>query len=205
MIRGLAMVFIVLALFTSGPAHASLINNGNNLIYDTDLNITWYNPNIGNMTWSQAMSWAAGLTAGGVTGWRLPTAVNPDRSGPTYGYNVTGSELGHLYYNELGNSADVYNTSPIITGLFSNLRSVNYWSSTIDPRWDGIPGKAFAFSFITGNQGTAFVDLDTYYSAMAVHDGNASQTPIPGAILLFAPALAGLAVMRRKFSWLADR
>ena len=37
-------------------------NNGNNLIYDTDLDITWYNPNIGNMTWDQANIWITTLS-----------------------------------------------------------------------------------------------------------------------------------------------
>jgi hypothetical protein len=200
MIRSLAMAFAVLALLTIGSANATLINNGNNLIYDTDLKITWYNPSTGIMNWADAVNWAAGLTAGGVTGWQLPTALNFNGTGPTYGYNVRSSELGHLYYDELGNSTDIYNTSPIITGPFSNLQSVNYWTSTIDPIWGGKPGKAFAFSFITGSQGAAFMNLDTYYSAMAIHSGNVggANIPIPGSILLLLPGLAGIAAMKKR-------
>ena len=76
MIRSLAMAFVVLALFTFGSAHADLINNGNGFIYDNVLNITWYDytyngPSGSGANWNQAMAWAAGLTAGGVAGWRL--------------------------------------------------------------------------------------------------------------------------------------
>jgi hypothetical protein len=173
----------------------NLINNGTNLIYDSALNITWYyDPNLGAVNWNDAMKWAENLAIGDVTDWRLPTTL------PTYGYNVLGSELGHLYYDALGNSADIYDTSPIITGPFSNLRSVNYWSSTIDPKWFGIPGKAFVFNFSNGYQGAAFMNLDIGYSAIAVHSGNvgATQIPEPGVIFLFALGLVGIVVMRKK-------
>jgi hypothetical protein len=207
MARLLAMTsLLVLVLLVFSPAHATLINNGNDLIYDTDLNITWYNPSVGNMTWDQASIWITSLNTlsiGGVTGWRLPTALNYlNGSYPAYGYNVTESELGHLYYEELGNSADMYNNSTLITGPFTNLQSVNYWTSTTDAKWAGTPGKAFAFSFITGGQGTASMDLVASYSVLAVHAGDisaASHTPIPGAILLLGPGLVCLAVIRKKF------
>ena len=56
-------------------ANAELQNNGNGLVYDTDLDITWYNPNVSAMNWDQAMAWAESLTVGGVTGWRLPSVA----------------------------------------------------------------------------------------------------------------------------------
>jgi hypothetical protein len=201
-----SLLIFVLFVLAPAPADADLINNGNDLIYDTDLNITWYNPSVGNMTWDQANIWITNLNTlsiGGVTGWRLPTALNYlNGSYPAYGYNVTESEPGHLYYEELGNSADMYDNSTLITGPFANLQSVNYWTSTTDAKWAGTPGKAFAFSFITGSQGTAFMDLAPSYSVLAVHTGNissASHTPIPGAILLLGPGLVCLAIIRNKF------
>jgi hypothetical protein len=200
MAKLLTMAFVLLfALFIFSPAHADLINNGNNLIYDTDLNITWYNPNVGNMTWDQANIWITSLNTlqiGGVTGWRLPTALNADGSYPTYGFNVTGSELGHLYYDGLGNAA---HSSLINTDPFSNLQSVNYWTSTTTAR---SALNAFVFSFITGEQGHADKNLMTYYSAMAVYSGNVtavSNTPVPSAILLLGPGLVSILVMKRKF------
>ena len=190
------MVFVVLVLLTLSSAHAcpsfTLINNGKNLIYDTVRDITWYNPIIDGMDWHTAMDWAESLTVGGVTGWRLPTALNQDGSYPLYEYNVVGSELGHLYYESLRNAAH----GPLAnTGLFKNLQPVNYWSSTTTNEF---AGNAFIFNFSNGRQGHAAKNFFTGFSVLAVHSGYV-HAPIPGAILLFAPGLAGLAVMRKKF------
>jgi len=51
--------------------------------YDPNLNITWAaDANInGSDTWDNQVAWAAGLTIGGVSGWRLPSAnVNGDNT-----------------------------------------------------------------------------------------------------------------------------
>jgi hypothetical protein len=84
-----------------------LIDRGFGLIYDTERNITWlqdvnYAKTVGRsrdgqLTWPQAMQWVASLSLRGIRGWRLPTALNPDGSGPTLGHNCVGSEMGHLY------------------------------------------------------------------------------------------------------------
>ncbi len=88
------------------------------LVYDTDFDITWLKDanyayttgydSDGKMTWDEAVAWAGGLEyeSGGVVydEWRLPSALNQDGSGPDTGYNVIESEMGHLYYTELGNS-----------------------------------------------------------------------------------------------------
>ncbi len=146
-------------------ANAELQNNGNDLIYDTDLDITWYNPNVSAMSWDQAMAWAEGLTVGGVTGWRLPSALDQDGSYPYDGYGVVSSELGHLYYEELNNAP----YGPLAnTGYFVNLQPVNYWSSTVTAQY---VGNAFAFSFNNGKQGHADKNLTENFSAIAVHSG----------------------------------
>jgi hypothetical protein len=66
------------------------------------------------MTWSSAVAWAAGLTFAGHSDWRLPFTAQPDPScssvdgyGENYGYNCTGSEMGHL-----GNVEGVSTGSP---------------------------------------------------------------------------------------------
>ena len=157
-------IFLVVLGFLT-LANAALQNNGNDLIYDTDRNITWYNPNVSAMSWDQAMAWAEGLTVGGLTGWRLPSALNEDGSYPYYGYGVTGSELGHLYYEGLGNAAygPLTNTDP-----FSNLQPFNYWSSTVTAQY---AGNAFAFNFNTGDQGHADKNSANFFT-VAVHSGN---------------------------------
>jgi hypothetical protein len=164
-------VFLAVLGFSS-VADAGLHDNGNDLVYDTDRDITWYNPNVPMMTWDQAMAWAEGLKVGGVTGWRLPTALNQDGSGPLSGYGVDGSELGHLYYQELDNPAG----GPLKnTGPFANLHSIVYWSSTV---WKEFAGNAWAFNFDNGKQGFASKDLSVNFSALAVHSGNIGITGV---------------------------
>jgi len=85
---------------------------GVQVINDTDRNITWLDYSNAPDTWQNQVSWAANLavTVNGVTydNWRLPATVD----GPyvwgydgttTAGYNITTSEMGHLYYTELVN------------------------------------------------------------------------------------------------------
>ena len=117
----------VVMLLASTTANASLgLVLGGQAVYDTDLDITWLaDANLaktsgfdadGQMNWANANAWAAGLTVGGIGGWRLPTTADPDASctddpaGTTpssdpFGWNCTGSEMGHLFYNELGGTA----------------------------------------------------------------------------------------------------
>jgi hypothetical protein len=119
-------VCVALCLLGVGNASATLIDRGGGLIYDTDLNITWLQDanyaktsaseyayfGDGRMTWSGAVAWADNLVYGGYSDWRLP-AVLPQNFRAGYngttgqGYNITvGSEMGHLFYSELGNLAE---------------------------------------------------------------------------------------------------
>ena len=118
-----------MALFfcVSGFAHATLIELGtdslmNKLIYDDDYNITWYDFSYSRSDWDGAVAWADALSVNydGISydDWRLPMAYNPDGSGPDWGYDVTGSEMGHLYYTELGNSPRFSYESYINLGPF---------------------------------------------------------------------------------------
>jgi hypothetical protein len=131
----------------SGAAQAALIDRSGGLIYDTDLNVTWLaNADyIGSVNWSTANTWAANLSyydsVRNVTydDWRLPTAPLSDpgcsiQNVPDYGFNCTGSELGHLFYSELGGVADtsITTTHDADYNLFSNVRSNIYWSNSYD-------------------------------------------------------------------------
>lgn len=139
----LMTLMLVLGLSVSG--HATLIDRGGGLIYDDDLNITWlsdlnyaktsgYDAD-GVMTWSEAVTWADNLVYGDYDDWRLPT------SNTCVSYNCTGSEMGHLYYSELGGTAGTSissNLDPDL-GLFTNLIHYSYWSGTESlPRSQGI-------------------------------------------------------------------
>ena len=115
------------AMLLAGAAQAALVArdlNGDTVtdaFYDTDLNITWLSDaNVnGAMNWDTAVAWAEGLSFGGYSDWRLPT------SDTCQFYNCTGSEMGHLWYVELGNTGAVTNT-----GGFQNLQGGSYWSGT---------------------------------------------------------------------------
>jgi hypothetical protein len=171
MAKTLAAAIMILTICTLGSLHAALIDNGGGLVYDTDRNITWYVPNLGPMTWSQAVSWVAGLSVSNanvnnVTGWRLPSALNQDGTGPCDGYDCSESEMGHLYYTELGNTAQERLANK---GPFANLRKGNYWTAL---EWASFSGNAWAFGFEFGLQGFADKTLAVSFFAMAVHDGD---------------------------------
>jgi hypothetical protein len=133
------------------------------LIYDDVQDITFYdfsrpaNRAVDNVL-EDHINWAAGLEVElyGVTfsDWRLPTAAVGDRSSPDWfwdgtgdeGYNNTTGELGHLYYESLGNlgpiGPDGTNPQPgwglVNTGPFSNFGTqTNPDGSTVDIYWTG--------------------------------------------------------------------
>jgi len=153
--------------------------------YDTVKDITWLaDANYartsgfhvsGPMTWHTANSWAAGLNTNGITGWRLPvTGASSSLPGdPCYdseGFNCAESEMGHMYYKVLGNTAG----SLTNTGPFSNLQSSGYWSAT---RPLGNFRFSWTFNFGSGFQrlrdNTEFFppDVVTQY-AWVVHSGD---------------------------------
>ncbi len=157
-----------------------LIDRGFGLIYDTERNITWLQDvnyaktasrsRDGQLTWPDAMSWVASLNYRGVRGWRLPTALNPDGSGPTLGHNFVGSEIGHLYL-------DVFVNHPGIVTLTNGTLPCIYWTST-----EASADEAYAVDLFTLRQGTLWKDpfADRFASpplsgpvlSWPVHDGD---------------------------------
>ena len=119
--RAMAGAVAAAAMLIGGAAQASLVArdlNGDTVtdaFYDSDLNVTWLrDANVnGLMNWTTAVSWADGFNFGGYSDWRLPTSDTCE------GFNCTGSEMGHLWYVELGNQAGQMTN----TGGFQNLES----------------------------------------------------------------------------------
>lgn len=193
--------------------------------YDTDLNITWladanygagsiyddigFNGGTttdGRMTWASANAWAANLsfTDGVKTydNWRLPSTLEPDAScsesafGLSSGYNCTGSEMGHLIYNELGSVAGGSvvgisgGWSPIRNAnyfLFSNIQYNAYFSAT-----EYTPDNEYAYYFDMRQNLQAFDGKLGSLYAWAVSPGDVAAVPEPGT---YSMMLVGLGLL----------
>jgi|CXWL01.1.fsa_nt_gi hypothetical protein len=179
------------ALLMAGAVQAALQDrdlNGDTVVdafYDTDLNITWLRDAnvIGSVNLGTAVGWADGFSFAGYDDWRLPT------SDTCSGYNCTGSEMGHLWYVELGNPAGGPMTN---TGSFQNMQSSVYWSGT----GYVLPNYAWYFYTNVGYQNLGPHYVYSAYYAMAVRPGDVHSVPELGSFALMLAGMTGLVVAR---------
>jgi hypothetical protein len=183
----LALAVLCTSVSCLGKAEAALTPRHNGqTVYDTVNHVTWLaNANLaatqsfgvsginrdGSMSWDTAQAWIAAMNAANYLGsnrWSLPTTQLPDPScsqkpaSAAFGFNCTGSEMGDLFYNELGGQkgSTIELTHNASFDLFHNFQPYLYWSST---QWARVPHSAFSFSFGNGFQGT-----NVYVNAMYV-------------------------------------
>jgi len=210
MTKQVASGLVLCILICVSPASADFINIGTanyggndyNLIYEDTQELVWLDYTRGDNTWANQGIWASELGSGlivtlnpGYTttidwtaGWRLPKTV--DNIAESSGFDITTSEMGHLYYESLQLEAvPSYSGKPLNTDSdldpFSHLRAKMYWSGTeYAAGYEYAPGITYGwcFGFANGGQTTGVVTAN--YCALAVHEGTVSAVPVPGAALL---------------------
>ncbi|HXX57474.1 MAG TPA: DUF1566 domain-containing protein [Thermodesulfovibrionales bacterium] len=188
---GILLGASILVLWLSVSIQATLVDMNDGTVYDTATQLSWLkNANSGGspMNWDQAVAWAASLNSGigfaGLKGWRLPETAQPDatcsyQAAPGdsfplqgYGHKCTGSEMGHLYYVSLGNTAGGLLTN---RGPFENIQADDYWSGTaFAPNTE----SGWFFFFFNGLQN--YTNKATCYYVWAVRPGARVQSkPMP--------------------------
>lgn len=179
------------------------------MIYDTDLDVTWLQDASyartsgfdadGFMSWDDAQAYVASLVYQGFDDWRLPSARDYlDGTLPPAGNHVTQSEMGHLYFIELGNAqgGPMNNIGPFVNVENTSFPGPDrYWLAEED---ENNPGLAYIFRMSNSYQG---VDAKgSQFSVWPVRDGMA---PEPGTLVLMT--LVAAAVARRSRPQNKDR
>lgn len=231
MLTGIVILFI--SFITIGVSQAALVVIGTATYAGSEYNLIWDNDNNGNSvvwldyTYTQSyniLSWVKGLDSDltyninpdyivdwGTNSWRLPETVDGEYSfnwdgTSTGGYNITNSEMGHLFYEEFGNIG-LWGTDGTWfptgwgltnTGVFENLIASLYWSTS----YENYSGATWGFNMYLGSQ--SWFVRGMYGCGLAVRTGQVSvvqagsAVPVPGAFRMFVFGLIALSALQRK-------
>jgi hypothetical protein len=212
--KKIGILFLILLMVAgfSGIAEAQLTiigtatyeGNDYNLIYEEAQELIWLDYSSRGNRWGTQVQWAEGLNKPGVLSlnlkpgvsiswegeWRLPATKDGARThgydgSTTAGFNITTSEMGHLYYVSLENKGyfdtdgnpgsgwypdskwGFHNTGP-----FENLQNDMYWSGT---EYAINPPHAWSFNFPFGDQGNIAFKCSYPYMGIAVRSGKVTE------------------------------
>lgn len=169
-------------------------NSGNNLVYDTDLDITWYDYSYFAPEYQDAVTWVNHLSVKmgttEFTDWRLPSVVK----GEDYSFDSPyRTEMGHLYLVELINNEVLYPWNfPNVWRDFDRLIGGYYWMRKVkDQKGMETEGSREAPAFDSKERKLQFIPVvganrpkDNRYTffrkkkkylAVAVHSGDIVQ------------------------------
>lgn len=178
-----------------GMQAAAPTSNEYSMIYEDDQGLVWIDYSSGSKEWPDLVSWAKALNeAGALTykfndgvtvtwdgDWRLPNTVDRARKNgydgsTTAGFNITSSEMGHLFYVSLGN-VGYYNKNGEVEqgfaglknkGPFQNLNAGIYFSGTV---YSIYPNHPWQFNFYYGSQDFTSFTNSYAYPGLAVRQG----------------------------------
>ena len=193
--RAVFALAVAVVLVCAPITHAALTDNGGNLAYDTEQNITWYDSARAPMSGSPATFWAADQPVGGTTAgdWSFPWAP-----AASWG-SATEAEPDRLYWDAPADSAgrphdDKGHFAPNWAWTGTAPTPNWFWTGTeYASRWDR-PWEFGAGGF--WNEGNR--DWYLFHAGHYRHAENPT-TPMPTAALLFGPCFIGLAAIRRRF------
>ncbi len=158
---------IAVSVLFAAPCDASLVDNGDGTVTqtladgsqlmwlkDANLAATQAYPAYGStsggvgMSFDDCLAWIDTLNAGsgfaGYTDWRMPSALNPDGSGPSFGFAYMGG-TGEMIYLSLNEGVWFNASTPPGMGPFINMQS-SYWTGT-----SGIDEDDGVWNFVAGS------------------------------------------------------
>ncbi|WP_150047434.1 VPLPA-CTERM sorting domain-containing protein [Methylomonas rhizoryzae] len=160
---------------------------------------------LGQTNWFGAMGFVNYLNSinyAGSNQWSLPSAGD----NPTWGFDITDSQWGQLYYTELGLTR-LATENDVNGGIFGNGQLDGSSETNIEPfsdiqinfYWMATEDVARAYQFDPAH-GFQWIDDKPFSGyAWAVTPGQISSVPVPAAVWLFSTSLFGLmAASRRK-------